>query len=430
MQKRNRRARKSGERGASLAFLGVSLIALLAVMALAIDLGILYVGRSEAQRAADAAALAGAYRFSQSSCTAPGGNCAADTFTQNAALQQAQHVADSNYVLSQQVSLSPADVTFTYPQPSEPQVTVTVRRSNVSLIFARVFGRRTGNVSAAATAEATQANSVGCVVPFLMADCNPVKDLWSAQSSNPACPVIDPTTGTKAYYFIDPTTGQADDAVIGKSIVLHTTTSGGGTPVPSQWYLAGISVGGTGTPSGNLLRNNIEHCSYNAVTCGDNNLSIPSIPGNKVGPVVEGVNTLINASGDGPGNGQDSLLSVSPDGTYEISPGGSLSAPASYGPSRSIITVPLFSGVNGQNTTTLSEGNQNTVTVVGFAQLFINYVASPGLQQTLPAPCDNIQGPFDGSPVCVTVLKITGCSGGNINSGSSPVPVRLIQGPG
>jgi hypothetical protein len=436
-RRRTRRAPGASERGASLVFLGVSLVALLAVMALAIDLGMLYVGRSEAQRAADAAALAGAYRFSQSSCTSPGGDCSADTYTKDAARQQAQHVADTNYVLSQQVNVASSDVKFTFPQVTEPQVTVTVRRNNIPLIFARVFGKRLGDVSAVATAEATQAGGVGCVVPFIMADCNPQPDSVNNTKTweNPACPTS-PITGKPAYYFVNPLTGNVDSEVVGHSLLLHTTTSNGGTPVPSQWYLAGLSGGSAGSPSGSLLRSNIEHCSANGISCGSNDVSVPTIPGNKLGPVVQGVNTLIGASGNGPGNGQDILVSVASDGTPSIMPGTGTNPQISNGPDASMVTIPVFSGVNNNpNTTALSPGNQNTVTVVGFAQVFINYVAGPGTYQKLPAPCDNVAGgPFSGSPVCVTVLKVTSCgtggNGNNVNSASSPVPVQLIQGPG
>ncbi|HKZ53529.1 MAG TPA: pilus assembly protein TadG-related protein, partial [Candidatus Acidoferrales bacterium] len=54
---------EAGERGATLFLMIVSLVVLLGVSAFAIDLGLHYVVRSEAQRAADAGALAGAKTF-------------------------------------------------------------------------------------------------------------------------------------------------------------------------------------------------------------------------------------------------------------------------------------------------------------------------------------------------------------------------------
>ena len=56
-------ANRSQERGVTLALAALSLMALLGVAALAIDLSMLMDARAEAQRAADATALAGANAF-------------------------------------------------------------------------------------------------------------------------------------------------------------------------------------------------------------------------------------------------------------------------------------------------------------------------------------------------------------------------------
>ncbi|HEV2388214.1 MAG TPA: pilus assembly protein TadG-related protein [Candidatus Acidoferrales bacterium] len=409
------------ERGATLVILGLALVALIGVLSLAIDLGMLYVGRNEAQRAADAAALAGAYKFSVSPCTAPGGDCSSDTNAQAAARSQAEAVGDTNFVLSQQVNIADADVVETFPKPIEPQVTVTVRRSNVPTIFAKILGQGVANVSAVATAEAYESGTIGCVVPFLLADCQPYD---ASLGSYNACPTL-PGTATPSYFFINPGNGDIDRALIGQSILLHTTTVNS-SPVASQWYLA--SLGGTGTPSRSVLRTNIENCSVNAVTCGDNQVPIPTIPGTSVGPVDQGVDALIGASGDGPLNGQDVLVSSNP---LIIASGGP-SGPLSGGPSRSMASIPVYDNVNAASppSTALVPGFQNQVHIVGYIQVFINYVAKPGLTSSLPAPCDTSPGPFNNSPVCVTILSIGNCPAAPVTSTFSTVPVRLIQGPG
>ncbi|HKY59821.1 MAG TPA: pilus assembly protein TadG-related protein, partial [Gemmatimonadota bacterium] len=51
------------ERGSTIVFVTLSMTALLSIMALAVDVGMLYDVRTEAQRTADAAALAGAGTF-------------------------------------------------------------------------------------------------------------------------------------------------------------------------------------------------------------------------------------------------------------------------------------------------------------------------------------------------------------------------------
>src|SRR5450432_4594695 len=57
------------ERGQTIILVAVALVALLSMAALAVDVVTLYVARSEAQRAANAAAIAGAKMFTTSGFT-------------------------------------------------------------------------------------------------------------------------------------------------------------------------------------------------------------------------------------------------------------------------------------------------------------------------------------------------------------------------
>ena len=69
---RNRKAvvhRRPGERGQTILLVAVSLVSLLAMAALSIDVVTLYTAHGEMQRAADAAALAGAKAFVDSGVT-------------------------------------------------------------------------------------------------------------------------------------------------------------------------------------------------------------------------------------------------------------------------------------------------------------------------------------------------------------------------
>src|SRR5260370_30831814 len=60
---------RNAERGAALVMIAGGLVLILAAAGLAIDLGVLYLEKSEAQRAADAGALAGAPAFPPSGST-------------------------------------------------------------------------------------------------------------------------------------------------------------------------------------------------------------------------------------------------------------------------------------------------------------------------------------------------------------------------
>src|SRR5882724_7794123 len=65
---------RAGESGVTILIVGLTLLVLVAMAALAIDVASLYVARTEAQRAADAAALAGARIFVTSGYTSDPGN--------------------------------------------------------------------------------------------------------------------------------------------------------------------------------------------------------------------------------------------------------------------------------------------------------------------------------------------------------------------
>src|SRR6266849_7728377 len=78
--------RRPGECGQTIILVAVALVTLLAMAALAIDVTTLYVARGEMQRAADAAALAGAKAFVDSGITTDPGNATRQTLAQTMAI--------------------------------------------------------------------------------------------------------------------------------------------------------------------------------------------------------------------------------------------------------------------------------------------------------------------------------------------------------
>ncbi len=147
------------QRGASLAFVAVTILGMLSVMALAIDLGMLYKTRGEAQRAADAAALAGASSFLDHDRTDP---VADDT-----ANARAMDYAQKNYMTGGVIV--PSEVTVQVITDSA-KVRVWVRRAAVQTWFARLFGVATVPIGAHAAAEAHEAGTAKCVKPFAIPD--------------------------------------------------------------------------------------------------------------------------------------------------------------------------------------------------------------------------------------------------------------------
>ena len=457
----NRRGNwKSNERGATLVFVALALITLLGVMALAIDLGILYVARNQAQRAADAAALAGADVFYTDGCVSGAGGCVAGGSQEALAATQALNTASRNTVAGQSASIdcpeyadpslastSCPGISFAYPSADEPQITVTVERSGIQTIFAQVFGASAGTVSATASAEAYspeggQANSTpACVAPFLVPNCDPNQ----SSPQNTVCPNTSP-----AGYFTDPNVSPValDYSAVGTQWDLHFGSAGpSDSAIPSEWYL--VAIWPSGNPSGQQVQNAIQECI--PVTCGE---SLPAIPGKKVGKVDTGVEDRIDASGASTGcpsncnftQGKDTITAQpgqSPG--YQISAGSNnplvIAGDATAGAaittqqSPSVVTVAMYDGAicgttepdgtveTTSNSDCIGPGG-GTVTVVGWMSLFLE-----GYYHG--ANYDGVQS---------MILSITPCGSGTLTGGTggtlagdlaapgtTPIPIRLIQ---
>src|SRR5262249_15815287 len=135
----------------------VGMFAILAMAALAIDLATLYAAKSEAQRAADAAALAGAKAYVFSSSTSGGTVTPASICTNGAAQTTPANVlaqAAAGASLVGGVGENVTNVTCTVADAQNPQIQVTVSRTDLPTYFAKIFGRTSASVSASATAEA------------------------------------------------------------------------------------------------------------------------------------------------------------------------------------------------------------------------------------------------------------------------------------
>jgi uncharacterized membrane protein len=164
------------EKGVTLLIVAASLVIILGMCALGIDLVAAYLARVQCQRAADAAALAGAKAFVGTSCTSTGG-CGPAQEPQ--ATQNAISAAAQNPVMGLAPTASTVSIAFSYPDPSEPQITVTVYRDSthtdaLPTMFAKIFGINSMNISATATAEAYNGQlGAGCIKPFLVPNCDP-----------------------------------------------------------------------------------------------------------------------------------------------------------------------------------------------------------------------------------------------------------------
>ena len=456
MRYRGREHRRNGERGVTMIIVAIAMVSMLAMVALAIDVITLYAARSEAQRAADSAALAAAKMLVDAGVTGDPGNAGVQAAAQTVATKVAQDVATQIVIAARQVQA--ADVTVTYPNTGtasfgiNPTVAVTVNRQNLPTFFSRIWSRAALSVSATATAEAfnpsnasslPSGNFVPVVVrgakPFLLPNCDPVPG--GAPKTN--CGLTSPSFFSTTNGAIT-RSGQAAAGVIGEVFVLQSNCGPGpvncvpGTPQAGQYYPAAIT-GAVSCPGlcggATAFEQNIECYNPTPLSCATTvsgstvNTLAPDFtvyPDGGGGPAQDGTRCLIHEQ---PANGQDSLQgnnNPSPPGTaltyplqIQIGDNNPLIGTPTLGAgdyvttSDSIVTVPVYDDV-AQGIPTAAG-----VQIVGFLQLFIN--------RTWPGG----GGPKAGS-FTATVLNVAGCgnaaSGAPVFPGStSAIPVRLIH---
>ena len=162
------RARKGlvlDQQGGVAVMVAISMTALMAVLALGIDYGALLDARSEAQRAADAAALAGASAFLEYEAGA----------ARSEAIRRAVDFATQNDIRNE--AIRPEDVSV-WVNTDSTTVRAAVRREGISTWFARMFGVDQVNIGAEATAWAANAGAAQCLKPFA------VPDLWEETSDD------------------------------------------------------------------------------------------------------------------------------------------------------------------------------------------------------------------------------------------------------
>ncbi len=437
-----------------MVLVAISLVSLLAMAALAIDVVTLYVARSEIQRAADAAALAGAKAVADSGVTTlPPGDPnlpAATTLAQTMAASAVSAMLNANPPINQvagQTITPTTSVTFpgtANPTNSNPYVTVTLKVTTLPTFFSRIWGNKAATVSATAAAEAYNPANVQNFIPIAPRGVKP----WLVANVDPNQPPLPPTP------FVNPATGVVETSttpnVIGETLNLTADCGAGlgcsflGKPGIGPWNTGGYPQvqylpaqvtpdnGSNVCPSvckgATAYEQSIECAdmttSYQVLSCGGGTVNVQwdntVNPGGAGGLSDLGTECLIHATGPGNGKGQDLLDNPGP---WPASP---MQITAQSGPqngslvttSNSIVTIPIL------DTTSIPSAG-GAVTIDGYIQAFIDEVHGPG-------------NPHHAGDIKVTVLNIVGCGSASTNlaappiigaAGTSPVPVRLITHP-
>jgi Flp pilus assembly protein TadG len=452
MRRKKNISKRRGEQGVVITLVAVFMLGVIGAMAaLSIDLVTLYTARSEAQLAADAAALAGARVLANSGMTSMT-STSDTTVGTNAvplAIAVATQVAATSTVGGRTLNpggspcVAGQEICVSIPTGSldfvpNPQVTVKVQRTDLPTFFARIWGTRQVAVAASATAEAYNPSSLAgtgnsgppiaplCVKPWLLPNMSP--------------------TATGGLIF-DPASGAIQDA----TLLGWRTPNGGGatrlradctttcaTAAPSVWrYYPGdpadfpapgaSSVPGSagfGNPSYQL---SIAGCVQTPISCnGKVNVYIANTDANLDTETGTAVNVLTHSNGNG-GDSVDINPPPPPTGTapFEFLAGtdnpmvlsGAINSGTDIMVSDSLVTVPIIDSTTGP----WPPASFPQVQIIGFVQLFLNPNGQAAqFNGHIRTQVVNLVGCGDG---------IGGVSAGNpiIGNGASPVAVRLIS---
>ncbi|RPH57260.1 MAG: hypothetical protein EHM89_14215, partial [Acidobacteria bacterium] len=279
------RPKRSSERGAILLHVAIAMLALIAVNTFVVDYGVMWVGRRQAQNAADAGALAGAVAmaFDPEGWT--------DRSETGPARLAALQVARSNAIWGEPPDVNIATDVFFTDQPAAQCrdtdgnarcIRVNVYRNqergnSLPALFGVAVGLTEQGVRATATARVAVADGTDCIKPVAIPDkWRDVNDTtaptapaetWTqddtfethAQTGNNWFPLANPDAYV-APSETDPGTGFTVAADLGMWLVLskHTPASvGAGAYTPVQ------------LPGDRGFRDNIKECNGIAVVIGD-----------------------------------------------------------------------------------------------------------------------------------------------------------------
>ena len=463
--------------GFTMAFVAITMVAIISMAALSIDLGTLYEAKAEAQRAADAAALAAAQVISTSGITTDptngptDGSWSAACGASGLATLAASNVANQNLIGGN----APSTVNVYYGTSSgvgiitdctaagaafgvNPVVEVYVQQANLPTFFARIFSLIPGGtfsnsgVSATAAAEAFNPSGTAtstmipvqprCVKPWMVPNQDPGHGAASFVTASTGS-LTNPGTSTAGVigetFSLVPDCSGSSGGRRGRPCTLANPPQANGAAgtgnldyVPGQVSSSSIAVaanskiGACSEATRNDYTKAVAGCDQSTIyacgVSGANTVDLSEDPGPFRNDSVNAAACLINASANGPDQGQDVLAPDNPPAPYtypfQINAGTNsallatgITSGSQITNSPSIVSLPIY-----DNTVAIKPTGTTFVTVVGFLQVFINSVNSGT------------------GAISVTVMNIAGC-GNTVGSGTtpvygtSPVPVRLITPP-
>lgn len=446
MRRRHINPRRKREEGIIITLVAVFLLFVVGAMAaLSIDVVTFYTARSEAQLAADGAALAGARVLANSGMTSLTVNSsnvsAAITAAEALAKSIATQVAQQNLIEGKPLTAGNITVSFSNyaVPPNNPHVTVQIQRTDLPTFFARIWGTTQVTVVASATAEAynpsgiTNGSTASLALPIAPSCVKPM-----------LLPNTDPTSGgTTIFSTLDGSI--TDPGLLGLEIVSSTPLVT--RPGLQSACTSGLACGANGTTAWNYYPGDpltsfpppsassvecsgcttpfqlgIAGCVQTPISCNQT-VNIDATDAEAWNTdAITAVNALTHATANGAADSINLTVSPTPvpfqfiaGSENPIVQSSALTAGANTMVSDSLVTVPVFDNASMNFPTVTS------VQVIGFLQLFLNPNGNP-------AP-DPVYGQIDAS-----IINMAGCgaasTGNNVlGNGGSAVPVRLITHP-
>lgn len=173
----SRQSGRRGERGVTLVMMALIMFLALGMSALAVDYGMIKASKAEAQRAVDAAALAGASAFLISDPLVDK-DAEAELRARDYARKHAVH----------RIAITDPQIAVDLTRPDT--ITVTYTGPQMPLWFAQAIGFPTMGIYAAATARAYETSNAACVMPVA------IPDLWDNNDINGPKPDAPEERGT------------------------------------------------------------------------------------------------------------------------------------------------------------------------------------------------------------------------------------------
>jgi Flp pilus assembly protein TadG len=461
---RQRGSRRNREKGVIITLVAVCMLGFVGAMAaFSIDVVTLYTARSEAQLAADSAALAGARVLANSGMTSEN-SATVGTNAAPLAIAVATQVAANNPVAGRNlvsggacpgqeicVTVNTGALDFV----ANPQVTVTVQRTDLPTFFARIWGRTAFTVKASATAEAYNPSSLQgtaagpglpiaptCVKPWLLPNMSP-----NTAPTNPK--IFDAASGaildTNLLGWATPTGGgtgrMKTECSTANGGTADCTPVGNNAPTPWQYYPgttdattgsfpAPGSTSCTGCSGFTPYELSIAGCVQTPISCNATVNIDTTAYATRDAETRVAVNSLTHSTAAvNSGDSVDTTAgTLPPTGTEPfqflagtdnpIVKSGALASGTDVMLSDSLVTVPVIdtSAPNWPGT------YPNNVQIIGFVQLFLNPTGAE-----VP-PSNHIH---------TQVINLVGCGDGTgsvpaappaiLGNGASPVAVRLIS---